>query len=608
MTLGSPFLLKEQSYSDIPDEWKSITDIPPFEEMIQRIKQDSIFADSFFLQETNNTDNEADGTYQPLADFQGYIFETLDTNDTVWIQGARGSAKSYTTARWVVGFCLRNPGVKVGIFAPSFRQSKQFWDYCALLISQNSKIDAHVYKLEQELAKDPVRGAEVKIEFRNGSFIEALPSGDGSKLRGKRYNVIIIDEAYLLDEEFHRSHIMPMGNVKLGKINTKVIYLTTSWYAEVYAYSILKTIAARIAAGVPGYAIIDIQLQDVLASETFPFDKKHIIAQLEDQADPVSGKLSDEAKMTFFNVWIKSGTQFYTPSVVQGCMRTDVPVLAKGIEDDKRPMIMGVDPATIGEDKCAFSIGFAPGNDMRQLCATYQETKLTSKQIAGYIHKMVDRYPQIKLICMDKTGAMGAEIAEHCGNEEQLIDGQLVKRQPIMLWDHPDARNSRCQIVLTKPSDERIKIGVYGRRFDASVGGEADLKNALHLNMKSAMENGKFVTPKLVKDSEYYDSECGGIMDAISESMAQFPRIDRKKMPDGKTLIVDARGNFTWTRPMRDDGAYSQVYFNYGCQIWYKMHEGRREDGRTTWLWSSSADERKEEQQDATHQIILARL
>lgn len=595
-----------QAIEDIPASWKHINDIPQIEQMIAHVKSDPIFRDEFFFRETNNPENAADGTYQPPAPFQALMWETLDQNDVIWIQGARGSSKSSGVARWLDGYCLVEPGTKAGIFAPAFRQSKQFHDYCVYYMQSNFGVDSHIYKLESELAADPVRGQEVLMKYKNTSLVEALPSGDGQKLRGKRFNVIVIEEAYQLQAEFNKQHILPMGNVKVGNRRTKTIYITTSWYTDVYAYTILQDIARHIQNGVPGYAIIDIRLQDVLSSG-FPFDRKHILHQLEADSDHTTGKLSDDLKMTFFNVWIKSGASFYTNGMVSECQSPTVQVYDKRIPGDETPMVSGVDPATSGEDKCAMGIISCPGNDERYLRAIHQWKHLRPEEIAGNIHKMVDLY-DTKIIVMDKTGGLGKIIADLCMKDLQLIDGQWQKRVPICMWDHPDARMARAHLVLTLPSDERMKIGVIGPRYDSSInsGGEADLKNVLHQNMRRVMQNGKFFAPKMLKDEDYYKSNLGEIMDNIIEGLGQFPKIDRKRGPNGKDILTDTRGNFTFTRPPKDDGAYAIIYANYAANIYYRMLEGKGNRGDVPGIWGENVEESKLREQH--HQIILPRL
>jgi hypothetical protein len=372
----------------------------------------------------------------------------------------------------------------------------------------------------------------------------------------------------------------------------------------VYAYEIYKSIAREVAAGTPGYAIVSINLDDVVKSG-FPYDKKHILKQLKDQSDE-NGNLSDEAKMTFFNIWIKGGASFYTPGMVAECMRPDIPVIQKREEGDTSPSVLGVDPAFQGDDKCAMAVIGVPGNDERRLQALYQYDKQEPKEIAGNIHKCVDRYG-MEHILMDKTGATGMIIADLLAKEDQFIDGIWVKRKPIMLWDHKDVRDARAKLYLTLPSDEKIKEAVMGRRVDSGISGEISLKNVLHLNMRQSMQNGKFFAPKMLKDSDYYNDECGEIMDNILEACAQFPKIDRKKTLDGKSLYVDERGNWKFTKPAKDDGAYAIIYANYAANIYYRSLEGKRDTDQIGFHWGGD-DAMERAQQETGHTILLPRL
>jgi hypothetical protein len=471
-------------------------------------------------------------------------------------------------------------------------------------LTDNFGVDSHIYKLESELAEDPKIGHEPLIKFKNGSTIAAYPIGDGEKIRGLRANIIIIDEFYQFDKRIYQSHIQPIGNVKLGAQSTKLIHLTTTWYTDCFAYTVLQDIARAINKGRRGYAIIDVNLEDVIKSG-FPFDKDYILHELETQSDPVTGKPTDEALMTFFNKWIRSSANFYMASAIAECKKPELPVLDKMPESDNAPYVLGVDPATTGEDKCAMGVIRCPGNNERQLVAVYQWAKQTPEEIAGNIHKMVDKYPNVKLIVMDKTGPLGQLIGDHCAKEMQIIDGQVQRRQPIMLWDHPDAKMARAHIVITKSSDQRILNGVMGPRYDSTIDGEIGLKNWLHRSMKQVIENGQFFAPLLTKDEDYYSSERGEIMDNINESLAQFPRIDRVKNADG-TVKVDYRGNFYFTRPSSDDGAYSIVYANYAANIYYRESEGRRVSDVAPVLWQRNDLEDQNRQEN--HEILLPRF
>lgn len=610
-----------ERFDDLPLEWRKPEDIPSIEEMIDHIRNDVVFADQFFLRESNDPRNFQEGTYHPLFDYQGEAMETLDKNDVVFFQASRGSAKSYTIARWCVLYALRFPNQKIVLTAPSFRQSKQVFDYVVKILESNWGVDSHVYKLEQEVDKDEIkRGHEVIVRFANGSYIEALPMGDGTLLRGRRATVVFCDEFYLFSEAMYRSHISHFLNVQVGGMPPKMIYATTAFYQDCYAFQVLMEIAQFIRDGVPGYAIIDVTIDDVIHSQraqnpddpydtvlsSFPAARKWILHQLRTARDPVTGRLNEDEVMQFYNIWIKSSATFYRYDVVIGSQKKECKVFTKRPKDCTYPFVLGVDPAGHGKDKVAMGVIGCPGAEERQLNALYQWKQLRPDEIAGYIHQLVDLYG-IRLIVMDKTGTLGHEIADLCckppeSNKTprdcnyktmQTINGERVERGIITPWDHPDAAFARAHIILTKPSDDKLGEGFYGPRYDQGLGSEIDLKNAFHISMRANFESGKFIVPAEISD-EAYDVENplsttdGEIMDNIREALAQFPKIDRERVGTGESSILKTtdRGAWYFKRPSKDDAAYAIVYANWAANIQYRQNPTNGGDGPGV-LWEA---------------------
>jgi len=587
--------------------------------MCIRIKSDPLFADRFFFAESYNWNNFYEGTYEPLYDFQGLIAKTCEENQVIWLQASRGSSKSSILARWLVSYCLRHPYQAVKIVAPSFRQSRQLYDYCAQIIKTNSQVESLLYKLEQDIPLDSIkRGHEVIMEFVNGSTIEALPCGSGESLRGKRATILVLDEFYLFPRELYVSHIVPFLNVKKGAQAAKLIHITTSYYQDVFAYSVLMDIAKYIKQGRKGYAILDFTIDDVISSQrpleegepsytprSFPAELPMILHQLETGTDKVTGALSDEMLMTFYNKWIKSSANWYRTDKVIESQRPEVPVLDREPKNNKCPFVLGVDLAGMGANSTCMAVLSLPGDDYRDLHAVYKWDKIHPDEIAGNIHKMVDLFPSIKKIVMDKTGTLGKQVASICEKPKQLIDGTWQDRTPITVWDHPDAVFARAHIVLTLPSDDLMESGLFGARVDSRIGGELELKNAFHLDMKSRFENGTFRAALSVDDSEYFKAEKttkGELLDNIREALAQFPKIDRKKDREGKPL-GDIKGNYYFTRPPHDDGAYAITYGNWCANIVLKAAVPKTRTTDAPIFWPDV-----QIQEIETHQVVRARL
>ena len=583
--------------------------------MCEHIKHDPLFADQFFFQELNDWQNAENGTFRPLYDFQGLIDQEIDNNNFIWIQGSRGSAKTYQVARSIVKLCLRYQNQKVIITAPSFRQSRQMFDYCVAILKAEFGVDSHTYKLEQEIDidNDVKRGHEVLAIFKTNSTIEALPMGSGDTVRGKRATVLVCDEFYLFQKALYEAHVLPFLNVQIGENKAKVIYMTTSYYQDCYAYEVLMNIAGHIKRGDPGYSIIDLEIDQITYSTRvpaedepedykqphFPASVEVILHQLDSMQNKVTEQLSDTALMTFYNIWIKSSANFFKTDVIRGLQVDKIPVLAKRPEKSTVPFVLGVDPAGMGVDSTTMGVISCPGENKRHLHAVYKWDKIKPEEIAGYIHQMVDRYG-MNIIVMDKTGAMGAIVADACGNPQQLINGVMEARIPILPHDHPEAHKARAHIVLTKPSDPKMQTGVFNEQYGGQIQGEADLKNAFMISMKAVMENGSFLAPNTIDAAEYrtadvMQSSVGEIMDNIREAFGQFPRIDRKQVVDvsspGKTVVkTDSKGNWQFTRSARDDGAFCIIYANWAANIHYKQ-SAKTQNTAPVVVWSEGPDQ-----------------
>lgn len=612
-------LRRARELSIIPRQWRCREDVPSLETICEHIKSDALFSDRFFFAESYNWQNYYEGTYEPLYDFQGLIIKTCEDNQVVWLQASRGSSKSSTVARWMVSYCLRNPHQAVKIVSASFRQSKQMFDYCTQIIKTNSGIESLLYKLEQDIPETSIkRGHEVIMEFNNGSTIEALPCGTGESLRGKRATVLVLDEFYLFPRELYVSHIVPFLNVKKGDKAAKLIHLTTSYYSDVFAHSVLDDIANYVKQSRPGYAILDITIDDVIASKRpleidepsytprhFPAELPIILHQLETGTDKITGQLSDEMRMTFYNSWIKSSANWYRTDKIIACQLAEVEVLAREPKDNKLPFVLGVDLAGMGNDSTAMAVLSLPGGDIRELRALYKWNRIHPDEIAGHIHQMCDLFPSIKTIVMDKTGTLGKQVASICEKPLQLIDGTYQTRIPIMVWDHPDRSLSRARLILTLPSDDLMESGLFGARVDSKIGGEIELKNALHLDMKARFENYDFRAPLAVADEEYFSGEKttrGELLDNIREALAQFPKLTRKKDREGKPL-TDPKGNFYFNRPPKDDSAYAVIYANWASNIVIKgsVRKHRTVDPPIYW-------EPQQLQDTENHQVVRAKF
>ena len=124
----------------------------------------------------------------------------------------RGTGKTWLGVLCIVTYCLLYPNTKAGIVAPAFRQGKN-----AIEEKYKGELCQLSPFLQQEESKYICSTQKARIEFYNGSWIEAFPLGtDGSKIRGARLHVTLIDETAYVPKYIIDNVVKPMMIVKRG--------------------------------------------------------------------------------------------------------------------------------------------------------------------------------------------------------------------------------------------------------------------------------------------------------------------------------------------------------------------------------------------------------
>ena len=150
-----------------------------------------------------------------LAPIQRIIFEDMWFKSYVISVMGRGGGKTYMQGLLAVLHCLLYPGYRVGLIAPTFRQSKMMFSEVEKLYSKSNII-------RQACERKPTRGTDTcYLRFKarggySGSYIEALPLGvDGAKIRGSRFYLICIDELAQVPDKVLDLVVRPFAAVSL---------------------------------------------------------------------------------------------------------------------------------------------------------------------------------------------------------------------------------------------------------------------------------------------------------------------------------------------------------------------------------------------------------
>ena len=138
-----------------------------------------------------------------LFPFQHMAVKAMMENDYFLGIWSRGMSKSFSTGIFALLDAMLNQGVHIGIISKSFRQSKMIFRKI-----EDISLDKKAELFQQCIGKVTKSNDEWSMQIGK-SRITALPLGDGEKLRGFRFQRIIIDELLLMPEKVLNEVIMP---------------------------------------------------------------------------------------------------------------------------------------------------------------------------------------------------------------------------------------------------------------------------------------------------------------------------------------------------------------------------------------------------------------
>jgi Terminase large subunit, T4likevirus-type, N-terminal len=169
----------------------------------------------------------------------------------LWVM-SRGSGKSYLAAIDMGLNVLLFPRMRVGIIAPSYRQSK------FLFLKFKEEVYDKSPLIRKQCVKQPSTGMEQCIvNFKNGSFIQALPFGansGGANIRGQRYNLVYVDEYAAIDEHIVRLVVEPMLTVKRNfdpnnpeaSESNRIVIFSSAYYTFNHFYNTTQRYLNRV--------------------------------------------------------------------------------------------------------------------------------------------------------------------------------------------------------------------------------------------------------------------------------------------------------------------------------------------------------------------------
>jgi len=350
-----------------------------------------------------------------LADIQKVVLRAMWNKNYVMSIMCRGSGKTFLNGVFACLKCMLYPGHRVGLLAPTFRQSKFMFDECDRLwkrspIFQNATIKKPTHQSDN-----------CYIEFKSvagrpGSKIQAVPLGDGTKIRGSRFFSIICDEFPHIPEEIFNMVIRPMAatvadpmeNVERlqrerelleagliaeddldGKRAANQILITSSGYFTFnHMYDLYTVYKKEMFSGNDKYAVFRIPYE--LLPEGF-LDDDNITSARKEMS-------SLEFSMEYEAAFIPDTDGFYKASLLESCKDKDYAPQVAGTSG--KSYILGVDPAR-SED--SFAIVIVEISNPARVVHALEYQKETFPKMAAVLEDLCMAF-NVQSIYMDAGG------------------------------------------------------------------------------------------------------------------------------------------------------------------------------------------------------------
>jgi hypothetical protein len=377
-----------------------------------------------------------------FAPIQRLVFEDMWFKNYVITVAGRGFGKTFTLGVLATLSCMLKPGYRVGLIAPVFRQSKMIFSEIEKLYSQSSL-------LRESTEKKPTRGSDTcYLKFRSvsgmtPSFIEALPLGDGNKIRGSRFYLILIDELAQVPDQTLDMVIRPMGATSLAPMErvrrieqqqrlidlglatiddfeeetvNKMVMTSSGYYKFNHMWRRMKDHWDQVEVSASRNEICQYSVWQVPHWDlpTGFLDTNNI-----EEARRVMS--NSEFRMEYEAAMISDSEGFFKASLIEQC------TLGSGhsIEmtpDKKAQYILGVDPNQGG--KASTGVVIIKVGPVNRLVGVLELKRKTTQELTKSIQVLCDKFNVIRIF-MDKAGggkALCDLLEEGYDGHEPIID------------------------------------------------------------------------------------------------------------------------------------------------------------------------------------------
>lgn len=427
----------------------------------------------------------------------------------IWVW-SRGLGKSWTAGLAAIDFALLYPGIRIGIAAPSFRQSK--------MIIENKIVGDLMDRspfVRQEIRKINNKVDTLEVEFYNGSSIISFPVGtDGSKIRGLRLQFTIIDEYAQMNKTIVDRVIKPMLAVRSGyevnktdysnDVQNRMLFTSSAYFKFNHLYQTVKDYGELISQGSEDHFV-------------YPLDYKVGIDVGLYSSDFIENERKTQTTIDFdMEYGAKfidlSESNWISPTELSACA-TENKIELNGDKEVK--YVAGLDVARVSgnDNTCMKVVKLIPNEDH------YIRKEVYSKALNGNtfgkqnyeIRKILDRFP-IERLYMDTTG-LGVGLADELAKPYMNPDTGEID-PPLY-----DVNNKE------HVGNEDGSFLIYGQKF------------SLNFNYRLAVAMKKSVQKRKLK--MYADETEGVYQDNLN--IDELEQIDESRKTRNEIMSIEAK-------------------------------------------------------------------
>lgn len=360
------------------------------------------------------------------------------TKNFVAVTAARGSGKTFVSAVFACLWAMLFPGQRVGLLAPSFRQAK-------MLFSEVEKIWSISPILQESTSKPPIKASDrCYLTFRQAgktppSMIDAIPLGDGAKIRGARYYVILADEFAQIPVEIFNTVILPMGATVANPMENveriakqeelirrglaaagdfseagknKVIMTSSAYYQFNHMYQTIQEYNEAISKGDDRYATHNISYRDMprgFLSEDNISNAKTRLSRL-------------EFRMEYEAIWEADSSGVFKASLIERCRRlSNHTVEIKGKSGSQ--YILGVDPARAAD---GFSLVLIELSSPNKVIAAWEFYQNSYPKMAETVMEVCSSFNVIAVHMDAGAGGGGTALKDLLAEEERFGSARIL--------------------------------------------------------------------------------------------------------------------------------------------------------------------------------------